>query len=370
MSRFERQIILPGFGAAGQEKLRQAKVLVIGAGGLGCPALLYLAAAGVGTIGIADGDVVAVSNLNRQIIFGEGDVGKMKAEVAAGFLQKKYSDIRVEAIPKFLTASNSLPVIGKYDLVLDGSDNFPTRYMVNDACVLLSKPIILGAIYQNEGQVAVLNVMAEDQPLVDYRDLYPEPPAAYEIPNCNETGVLGVLPGIIGTMQAAETIKLLSGYGKPMINKVLVFRLPEFSFYEMGILPNAASKKKIPANAGAFAAMDYSIACAATVAINWGGALSMQSKYPDNVLLVDVREIDEKPVLKEIECINIPLSVLEKEYGRLLMADSILLFCHSGIRSEKAAYTLKKFYPAKNIYSIQGGLMHPQSPIHHQHHVT
>ncbi|HET7361891.1 MAG TPA: HesA/MoeB/ThiF family protein, partial [Salinimicrobium sp.] len=203
MSRFERQKILPEFGSEGQQKLSTAKVLVIGAGGLGCPALLYLAAAGVGTIGIADGDSISESNLNRQTLFGHNDIGKAKAETAAGILQEKYPDINFQVIPHFLTSENALEVLENYDLVLDGSDNFGTRYMINDACVLLGIPLIMGAIYQYEGQLSVFNY--GENP-VSYRDIYPVPPKANEIPNCSETGVLGVLPGIIGNLQAAETI--------------------------------------------------------------------------------------------------------------------------------------------------------------------
>jgi len=220
MSRFERQTILPGFGQEGQQKLSMAKILVIGAGGLGCPALLYLAAAGVGTIGIADGDKVSLSNLNRQILYGEDHIGQSKAEVAGELIRSKYSDIQINIIPHFLTSENALDIIKKYDLVLDGSDNFGTRYLINDACYLLKKPLVFGAIYQHEGQVAVLNISRNGQEPLTYRDLFPNPPSAAEVPNCAETGVLGVLPGIIGTMQATEAIKYLSGFGKPLIHKV------------------------------------------------------------------------------------------------------------------------------------------------------
>jgi len=370
MNRFERQVILQGFGTAGQGKLQKAKVLVIGAGGLGCPALLYLAAAGVGIIGIADGDIVSVSNLNRQIIYGENDVGKRKAEVASGYLQKKYSDITIESIPEFITSSNALSIIGKYDLVLDGSDNFPTRYIINDACVLLNKPLISGAIYQHEGQVAVLNVVSKNDLSANYRDIYPEPPGADEIPNCDETGVLGALPGIIGAMQAAEAIKVLSGYGTPLINKILFYDLKSPAFYETEIISNPLSKKLIPVDAAAFVQADYSIACSSVNFVNWEQALTMQQKNPGEVMLVDVRESDEQPVPEDFDYINIPFSVLQKEYHQLLLADTLLLFCQSGVRSVRAAQVLKTIFPEKIISSVKGGIMDPMSPIHHQYHET
>ena len=197
MDRFERQVILPGFGQEGQAKLKQASVLVIGAGGLGCPVLLYLAAAGVGRIAVVDGDVISQSNLNRQVLYGEKDLGKNKAETAIRYFQEKYSDIQWTAIPEFITVDNAQAFIFHYDLVIDGSDNFPTRYLVNDACVLLKKPLVYGSIYQHEGQVSVFNVGSHP---CNYRDVFPSPPAPQEIPNCAETGVLGVLPGIIGNL--------------------------------------------------------------------------------------------------------------------------------------------------------------------------
>ena len=217
MDRFERQVILPGFGPEGQAKLKHASVLVIGAGGLGCPALLYLAAAGVGRICVVDGDVVALSNLNRQVLFGQQDLGKNKAEAAVRYFQEKYNDIQWKAIPEFISVENAQELIIHYDVVVDGSDNFPTRYLVNDACVLLKKPLVFGAIYQYEGQVSVFN---QGPGSCNYRDMYPQPPAANEIPNCAETGVLGVVPGIIGSLMALEVIKVLTGLGKPLLSLI------------------------------------------------------------------------------------------------------------------------------------------------------
>ncbi len=220
MDRFERQIKLNDFGAAAQQKLIDSKVLVVGAGGLGCPALQYLAAAGVGTLGIADGDSVMLSNLNRQVIFGEGDVGKNKALVAAKYIRDKYKDSLLNVYPFTLVNTNTLNVISRYDLIIDATDNFQTRYMLNDACVLLNKPLVYGAIYQYEGQVAVFNLSTQNSRSANYRNLFPQPPGINEVRDCNNTGVLGVLPGIIGVMMASEAIKVITNYATPLINKM------------------------------------------------------------------------------------------------------------------------------------------------------
>jgi sulfur-carrier protein adenylyltransferase/sulfurtransferase len=359
MSRYQRQILLSGFGEAGQEKLKKAKILVIGAGGLGCPALLYLAAAGIGNIGIVDGDHVDVSNLNRQVIFGEGDIGKLKAEIAGNYLQQKYSDIKVDVYPEFITVQNCLEIMAPYDVVIDGSDNFPTRYMVNDACVLLQKALVLGAIYQFEGQVAVLNVGTGS---ANYRDIYPKPPAAHEIPNCSQTGVLGVLPGIIGTLQAAEAIKLISGLGKPLINKMLFYNLKDNSIFQMEI-SRKLETNSTPQSIEAFGKMNYSRACSAADSISWVEAHDLLNAPPKKILLLDVREKHELPKLNSLSHINIPLSLLGSKVDEIAEASTILVFCQSGIRSLKAVHQLKDQIADKEVYSIEGGITHPRSPV-------
>src|SRR6266496_5267611 len=199
--RYQRQILLKEFGEAGQQKLQQAKVLVIGAGGLGCPALQYLAAAGVGTIGIVDNDVVTLTNLHRQILYSTDDIGYPKTERATFKLHQLNSDITITPYNFRLTNKNALNIISDYETIIDGTDNFSTRYMINDACVLMNKPLVYGAISQFEGQVAIFNFRRnENDETVNYRDLFPNPPKEDEILNCEEAGVLGVLPGIVGTM--------------------------------------------------------------------------------------------------------------------------------------------------------------------------
>lgn len=360
MDRFERQVILSGFGPEGQAKLQNASVLLIGAGGLGCPILLYLAAAGVGKIGLMDGDEVAVSNLNRQVLFGEKDLGKSKAEVAAGAIQFKYSNIEIESIPEFISVENALQIIPDYDLVIDGSDNFPTRYLVNDACVLLGKPLVFGAVYLHEGQVSVFNL---GENACNYRDAYPKMPAASEIPNCSETGVLGVLPGIIGNLMALEAIKVLTGIGKPLKDKILFFHSLTSQTYEVEISPNPESRIQIPYSKKAFLQTNYELACEGVEQVDWYVFLE---KTRANDQLVDVREQNELPKFEQRELLEIPLSEIPNSADLLVDYPEIYLFCQSGVRSQKAALVLRGLFPNKKIYSIRGGINAlPKQPSNH-----
>lgn len=350
MDRFERQVILPGFGIEGQTKLRSSSVLVIGAGGLGCPILLYLAAAGIGKIGIADGDVVSLSNLNRQVLFGEKDLRKNKAETAARYFQDKYNDLKWEVFPEIITVENAQEMISGYDLVIDGTDNFPTRYLINDACVLLGKPLVFGAIYQHEGQVSVFN-LGENS--CNYRDLYPKMPASSEIPNCAETGVLGVLPGIIGSLMALEAIKVLSGYGKPLKDRVLFFNSLSSQTYEVEVSPNPESREAMPRSMASFEIMDYELACEGIKQLTWSEAMR---KMNHDVAFVDVREPGELPPLECTGLVKIPLSSLSDHLDQLEESEEVLFFCQSGIRSQNAARQLQQLFPEKKIYSIRGGI--------------
>lgn len=359
MSRFNRQHILPDFGNSGQEKLRKAKILVVGAGGLGCPALLYLAAAGVGTIGIADGDSISESNLNRQTLFGHKDIGKPKAETAGEILKGKYPDINIQIIYDYLNSGNFPDIIEDYDLVLDGSDNFGTRYMINDACVLVGKPLIMGAIYKYEGQVTVFNYGNEP---VNYRDLYPVTPSAKEIPNCTETGVLGVLPGIVGTLQAAEAIKVISGLGEVLTNKVLFYDLKSCVFYQVEIKPNPTSSKKIPAAWEAFKKTSYNITCGLAKSISWEKALDCSGNLKSS-MLIDIREPNEEPVFHLKDVKKIPMLSLSQNPYQMDQVEHILLFCKSGQRCMKLAEQLKQIFPEKKIFSVEGGVLNPSSPL-------
>ncbi|HET8860929.1 HesA/MoeB/ThiF family protein [Marivirga sp.] len=362
MSRFDRQIVLKGFGQKAQQKLQSSSVLVVGAGGLGCPALQYLAAAGVGRIGIIDGDLVSESNLNRQILFGESDTGLKKAEIAAKKLNAQYSDLKVDIYPEFLTTQNAIETIENYDIVLDGSDNFGTRYMLNDACQLLKKPLVLGAIYQYEGQLMVL---MEGEHQVNYRDLYPDPPAANEIPNCNESGVLGVLPGIIGTMQAAEVIMILSGLGSRLSGQVLFYDLRNYNSFKMNIEKQAVLSNKTPKSIQEFKQWEYEINCHLVNEISWGKALTISKA--SNSILIDLREEEEAPKLSGHEYLKMPLSVINIECEEIASAENIILFCQSGARSSNFASKLTS-NSGKNIYSIKGGILSEESPVNKENH--
>lgn len=351
MNRFERQVILPGFGWESQKKLQNSSVLVIGAGGLGCPALLYLAATGIGKIGIVDGDIVSLSNLNRQVLFGESDLGKSKAERAGELLRQKYEDLEVEIFNEFIATSNALEILSKYELILDGTDNFETRYLVNDAAVLLGKPLIFGAIYANEGQILVFDSSKKGG--TSYRDLYPNPPSALEIPNCDQMGVLGVLPGMIGIMMATEAIKFLTGYAPTLENKILFFNGLTYQTYTVDFAPNSEFRQEIPDSFDAFQAKDYSLSCLVETSVDWDFAINQSKK---GGVLVDIREDSETPKLEREGVILLPLSQLAINSNFLLEWDMIFLFCQSGIRSLKAVDELQKILPGKTIYSIKGGL--------------
>lgn len=350
MDRFERQVILPGFGPEGQAKLKQASVVVIGAGGLGCPVLLYLAAAGVGRISVVDGDVVSQSNLNRQVLYGEKDLGKNKAETAVRYFQEKYSDIQWTAISEFITVDNAQAFLFHYDLVIDGSDNFPTRYLVNDACVLLKKPLVYGSIYQYEGQVSVFNVGTNP---CNYRDVFSNPPAPQEIPNCAETGVLGVLPGVIGNLMALEAIKVLSGLGKPLSNKLLVFNCLYSQFQELEINPGQTSQLAIPTTWNEFHQRDYALASEGVQQLSWNEAMKLMRQ---EVAFVDVREPGEEPPLECTGLVKVPYSILSNQLEQFEEAEEIFCFCQSGVRSQKAAQLLQETFPDKKIFSIRGGI--------------
>lgn len=357
--RYQRQMILKEFGIAAQEKLLHSKVLVIGAGGLGCPALQYLAAAGIGTIGIVDDDIVALSNLHRQVLYNMNDIGLPKVLVAAEKLQQLNNEINIIPYNLRLTNQNALDIISEHDLIIDGTDNFSTRYMINDACVLLNKPFVYGAISTFEGQVALFNVNHNNKRGVHYRDLFPNPPKNDEVLNCAEAGVLGVLPGVIGTMQATETIKFITGIGKTLADKLLTWNALDNSFYELNLSVNEQAQELIPKNRAEFEKMDYEWLCASrTVAeleIDANAFNDLISK--SNTIIIDVREKDEQPFVDEFEHLQIPLSVIQSNQTSI-DGDTIVLFCQSGKRSLQAAGILNEyFHHTKKIYSLKNGIV-------------
>ena len=355
--RYHRQIILKDFGETGQQKLFAAKVLVVGAGGLGCPALQYLTAAGVGTIGIIDHDVVSLSNLHRQTLYSVDDVGKSKAERAAASLRKLNPQISIEYHNERLTAQNAAVIIESYDYILDGSDNFPTRYLVNDVCVLLDKVLVYGAISQYEGQVAVFNCKSvPGKTTVNYRDLFPEAPAQGEVPNCEEAGVLGVVPGIIGSMMANETIKLITGIGEPLINRLLTFDVRNNRLHEFELITRTSTRSMIPDDLYALRNSDYDWSCSPASKFEIGGDQFNELLQKEHITVIDLRERSEQPRIYQFEHIEIPLSQLQNAADELA-TNTIVLFCQSGKRSLYGAQLLDKIFGGnKTIYSLRGGI--------------
>jgi adenylyltransferase/sulfurtransferase len=258
--RYQRQITLQGFGIIAQEKLSKAKVMVIGAGGLGCPVLQYLVAAGVGQIGIVDHDIVTLSNLNRQVLFGQEDVGKYKVGIAVEKMQALNHLVTVTPFQQSCDQSFAMAHFPNYDIIIDATDNFGSRYLINDACVLLNKPLVFGAVSQFEGQVAVFNV-SKNGISVNYRDIFPTPPKNNEVMNCAEGGVLGILPGMIGVMQATETIKYIADIGELMANQLLTYNALTQEQYKIQLIKNPAAINQAPANFTEFAAINYETLC-------------------------------------------------------------------------------------------------------------
>jgi sulfur-carrier protein adenylyltransferase/sulfurtransferase len=359
LERYDRHLLLDEIGVTGQEKLHNAKVLVIGAGGLGCPALLYLTAAGVGTIGIVDFDAVELSNLQRQILFTVEDIGKPKSVVAASRLSALNPSVKLIAITDKLTVDNAINIIKHYDIVLDASDNFPTRYLLNDACVLLEKPLIYGAIYKFNGQVAVFNQMlSTGERSSTYRCLFPEPPTSEASLNCSEVGVLGVLPGIIGTLQAAETIKLIVGFGSVLSNSLLIFDSKEMAFETLRIDRNESCWVNYPSTIHEFNKQNYQVFCHSP------NVKSVDCKEFDKwvnnpgleIQILDVREPNEQPEISFINSVHIPTNELDLKHQKLNPETLTVVFCAEGNRSALAVKMLSGQYGFKNIFNLKDGI--------------
>lgn len=353
--RYSRQIILKGFGMEAQEKLSRASVLVVGAGGLGCPCLQYLTAAGVGRIGILDYDSVTLNNLHRQVLYRMEDIGKSKALTAKKNLEQLNPDVQFEIYNFRLTAKNAAEFISGYDIIIDASDNFDTRYTVNDTCVQLGKTLVYGALSTQEGQVAVFNMpLAGGKRSIHYRDIYPVPPAINEIPNCAEAGVIGVLTGIIGSMMSNETIKIITGYAKPLCNEMLIYDSKSNDIYKLDLasgykevdshaaLNSAPSPQKLTTEKESFREID-------------GDLLSeLMSKGKSD--LIDIRELEETPDFTAFQCRRVPMKEVIHRLDEW-EADNIILICQSGTRSALLARELSnKIADSKKIYSLRGGI--------------
>jgi adenylyltransferase/sulfurtransferase len=318
---------------------------------------MYLAAAGVGTLGFIDDDVVSLTNLHRQILYGMDDIGGLKAERAAARLQQMNPDVDIEPYQLRLTNKNALDLLSRYDIIVDASDNFPTRYLVNDASVLLKKPLVYGAVSKFEGQVAVLNhPVAPGERSPNYRDLFPVPPVEGEVANCAEAGVLGVLPGIIGNIQAAEVMKLITGIGRPLINQLQTFHLLTNQWYTFEIGLNPAAQGMSPKDKAVFINSNYEWSCSTEGLTEISAPAFDQLLLEKNVMVLDVREGGELPLVDEFDHQHIPLSELKEKF-KSLEGDTIVAFCQTGKRSRLAARLLADSFPSKKIYSLQNGIV-------------
>ena len=360
LARYNRHIIIPDFGIEAQRKLKAAKVLVIGSGGLGSPALLYLAAAGIGTIGIVDFDVVDDSNLQRQVLFGINEIGQPKVEAAKKRLESLNPYIEIKLYNTQLTSKNALDIIKDYDVVADGTDNFPTRYLVNDACLLLDKPNVYASIFQFEGQVSVFNYKnkkGERGP--NYRDLYPTPPPPGLVPSCAEGGVLGVLPGIIGSLQASEVIKIITGVGEPLNGRFFTFDALSFETRIFKIKrrdDNPVNGK----NPTIHALIDYEQFCGVKAVEKSIKEITADELYDWQVTgekfqLIDVREADEYEIVN-IGGELIPLATVAANANKIDRDKKVVVHCKLGGRSAKAIRELEEKFGFDNLYNLKGGI--------------
>lgn len=356
--RYSRHLALPEIGVEGQRRLKDARVLLVGAGGLGSPNALYLAAAGVGRLGIVEFDVVDVTNLQRQVLHGTKDVGRSKLDSARERLHDLNPHVEVVAHADRLTSANALEIIGAYDLVVDGTDNFATRYLVNDACVLLGKPNVYGSIFRFEGQSTVF--CTKDGPC--YRCLYPEPPAPGLVPSCAEGGVLGILPGLVGMVQATEAVKLVTGLGEPLVGRLLLVDALAMSFRTMTLRRDP----KCPAcgTRELTALIDYDQFCGvrggalpeAPVPTLTPDELDQRLRKGDPLDLVDVREPHEWEIGRIEGARLAPMSRLSEALGSFDPSREIVVYCRSGGRSAKVAAQLRAAgFP--RVWNLEGGIL-------------
>ena len=360
-ARYSRHLIMPEVTLAGQKRLKAARVLCIGAGGLGSPTALYLAAAGVGTLGLVDADVVDLSNLQRQLLHGTSDVGRPKLDSARDRLREANPHADVQLYPTRFTSENAMEIIEPYDVVIDGSDNFPTRYLSSDACVFARKPNIYGSVFRFDGQATVF---APHLGGPCYRCLFPEPPPAGAVPNCAEAGVLGVLPGVIGMMQAIEAIKLILGLGDSLLGRLLHFDALKMKFREFKLrrdpdCPVCGEQPSI------VALQDYELFCGASPEPTMNGTnqipsidvFELKQRRDANapLTLIDVREPYELDLAKIEGAKLIPLGEVEERSGEIERGRDIVVFCHAGVRSARAVQLLQRA-GFTNIYNLEGGI--------------
>ena len=360
IERYSRHLILPEVGVEGQLKLKNARVLLVGAGGLGAPLALYLSAAGVGTLGLVDFDVVERSNLQRQVIHGTGDIGRKKIESAAASIAAINPNVRVERHELALSSENALDIIKNYEIVADGTDNFPTRYLVNDACVLLGKPNVYGSIFRFEGQASVF--AAADAP--SYRCLYPEPPPPGLVPSCAEGGVLGILPGVVGLIQATEVVKLILGLGESLQGRLLLYDALAMRFRELKLrkdpdCPICGTHRTITKliDYNQFCGVPQASATPATIAGEIDPvAVKARLDSGEDLQLIDVREPQEYQICHIPQARLIPLGELPKRLHELDRSRPIVVHCKTGGRSAKAADLLRQ-NGFTGVLNMTGGIL-------------
>jgi adenylyltransferase/sulfurtransferase len=334
--RFHRQTILPNYGEAAQQKLLNSKVLVIGAGGLGCPCLQYLVSSGIGLIGIVDGDIIDISNLQRQILFTTNDIGKNKAVTAKEKLKDIHPSTEINSFSFFLDGKNAKEIISKYDVVIDCTDDFNTRYLINDVCVELSKPLIFGANYQFEGQVAVFKM---DDTKINLRDIFPTPPK--QAMRCEEAGAMGAVLGILGSVQALETIKLITEQQDYLYNEMLYLNVIKYETIKIKI------SKKLS---------DMRCPMLGNTIIDLNVEEFIEKINNPLVQLIDVRNETELPKV-DFNCTQIPLPTLKENIHLLNKEKEIVLFCHAGIRSLEAAERLQDEFDFQQVSHLKGGIV-------------
>jgi sulfur-carrier protein adenylyltransferase/sulfurtransferase len=364
LERYSRHLIIPEFNIEGQRKLKAAKVLVVGTGGLGAPVLSYLVAAGVGNIGIVDFDIVDESNLQRQILFTVDDIGKPKVEVAAARLRKQNPNVNIKTYNTQLTSANALDIIKDYHVVADGTDNFPTRYLVNDACVLLGKVNVYASIFRFEGQASVFNYTDNEGKIgPNYRDLFPSPPPPGLVPSCAEGGVIGVLPGILGSLQANEVIKVVSGVGEPLSGRLFLFDALSFETRTLKIYRDPENPLN-GENPTQTELIDYEQFCGI------GGEADEAIKVKEVTVkeleklvdehkdfqLIDVREPYEYEIAN-LKGDLIPLGQIEEAVNKIASDKQVVVHCRSGARSAKAIKLLEDKYGFHNLYNLKGGIL-------------
>ncbi|MDZ7659374.1 HesA/MoeB/ThiF family protein [Fodinibius sp.] len=358
-NRYSRHLLLKELGPEGQQKLKQAKVLVVGAGGLGCPVLQYLAAAGVGTIGIVDRDVVELTNLQRQVIFKESDIGYPKAERAADYLRERNSLIEIHTHNTQLSSNNVQKLFEPYDLVVDCTDNFSTRYLINDACAILKKPMVYGSIHRYQGQVSVFHDYRSSENPPSYRCLFPQPPEDGSVMNCAEAGVLGVLPGIVGTVQANEIIKWITGIGDVLSGKLWMLDALTMNTTIMTLKSNYDPAQQTPKDFESLREYSYNFSCDnSEVQQITPKELAGMLQTSDQIQFIDVRENHEGDSPPELKGIRLPMSKLNQQMDSINLNTITVVYCEVGRRSASAIRQLSNEGHIDNLYNLKGGLNH------------